>query len=182
MSAVLAVVAFFLPWARMDVRVRDLTRDLSKVLGRITVQFHRGAETIVGELPGLSNIPRQVSGVEIPRMANDPDAQAAMALFELLTGNRQDLGLKSHAVYLVPGVALAAALLLTVLGARRAFALGIALLCAAIATAGGWKLLTTKTETLLVAITIGPGLWLSVCSYVGLSVAAFIDTLSPPSL
>jgi O-antigen ligase len=182
-SAVVAVAAFFLPWATMEVREHDLARDLTKALGgRVTVQIHRGGETIAGELPDLSAIPRVVSGVQIPQVANSQDAKVAMALFEIVTDNRQHLGFKSYAVYLVPGVALVAALLLTVLRRRRAFALGVALLCAAIASAGGWKLLTTDTSTLLVAVAIGPGLWLSVWAYAALSLAAFIDTLSPRPL
>jgi hypothetical protein len=177
-SAVAAVAAFFLPWAKMDVRENEAARGLTKALGRITVQIQRGGETIAGEMPNLSDIPRQVSGVEIPRVANDPDAKVALALFEIVTDSRQHLGLKSYAVYLVPGMALAAAFLLAALGARRPVALGIAVLCAAVAASGAWKLLTADTETLLVAITIGPGLWLSVGAYAALSLAAFIDTLS----
>ena len=180
-SAVVAVIAFFLPWARMEVRERGLSRDLTKALGRVTVQIHRGMETIAGELPNLSDIPREVSGVQIPRMANDQHTQVVMVLFELLTSSRQHLGFKSYAVYLVPGVALAMALLLMVPGRRRALTLGMALLCAVVFVAGCWKLLTTNAESLFISITIGPGLWLSLWSYAGLSLAAtlsFIDTAS----
>jgi hypothetical protein len=182
-----ALVGFFLPWAHISLREPELARqvqhavegqgllgDLTEALGRVTVQVRRGAQTITGELPTLSEIPKQVSGVEVPRLANQKNAQVAAALFELLTNTRQRLGAKSYAVYLVPGVALLCGLLLSLLGSRRPVALGIAVVCAGVAGLGFWKLLTTNTQALFAAITIGRGLWLSLWAYAGLAVSALL--------
>ena len=52
---------------------------------------------------------------------------------------------------------------------------GVAIVCAAVAGVGFWKLLTTNTQSLMVAITIGPGLWLSLWAYVGVACAAGVS-------
>lgn len=187
-AGALAVVAgFFLPWALIDVREAGVVRQLRQAapiggtiegvgrdLGRIAVRVRRGAETVTGELPSLEEIPRQVSGVQIPRLANDERAQLAVALVELLTDTRQHLGMKSFLVYLLPGLAIGCAILLALFGRRPAVALGVSLLCALIAGAGFWKLLTADTEALFIAITIGPGLWLSLWAYAALAVLALL--------
>lgn len=186
-SAALAVVAFFLPWAHLDVRepslmkhvrtttpVGDVAGSLTKGVGRIAVKIRRGAETITGDLPSLKELPRQVGGVQIPQLANSEHAKLATAIFELFTRSSQQLGLKSYAVYLVPGLALIAALVLTLLGTRLAVVISVGSVCAMIAGVGCWKLLTTNTQSLFVAITIGRGLWLSLWAYVGLALAALL--------
>ena len=192
LSVAVTVVSFFLPWATIDVREPGLSRQmrqmvqeqglvkgLTEKLGRVTVQVRQGAKTISGELPQLSDIPHRVSGVHIPRLANQKNAQVVTALFEMVTNTRQEIGLKSYAVYLVPGVAIVFGLLLT-FAAMRPVALGIAAASAAIAAAGFWKLLTTNTQALFVAITIGPGLWLSLWAYVALSLSAILAALAKP--
>ena len=193
-SAILAVVAFFLPWAHIDVSEPELVHQvrrtvqeqglmdtLSKKIGRVAVTVRRGAETFTGELPSLSDLPRQVSGIQIPQLANQQHSQVVIALVELFTNTRQHIGLKSYAVYLVPGLALLCGVVFTC-WSRRAVAVsgGIALLCAGIAGAGFWKLLTTNTRTLFVAITIGRGLWLSLWAYVGLAAAAGLSLIARP--
>ena len=185
LSVAATVVGFFLPWARIDVRQPALMKqvretvpghevlgELTKKLSRVTVEIHRGTETITGELPNFSDIPSQVSGVQIPQMANQPHAQVAEALLELFTTTRQRIGAKSYAVYLVPGIAVLCGALLTLFGRIPAVAIGIAALCAAIAGVGFWKLLTTDMDMLFIAITIGPGVWGSLWAYATLAIAA----------
>ena len=178
-------IGFVLPWARIDLREPTLVKQvrgnlpasdtlsgLTKDLGRITAKITRGAQTITSDLPTLADIPKEVSGIQIPTLANQKNAQTALALMELFTGKQEQIGLKSYAVYLLPGIALVCGLLMTFIGGQRLVPWGVALLCAAIAGVGFWKLLTTNTQALLVAITIGPGLWLSLWAYVGLACAA----------
>ena len=187
MSAAAAVYGFFQPWAIVDVRepdalkrLRDATPlqgtvgGLAHDLRRVAVKIRRGTETITGDLPSLKDIPKQVSGVQIPQMANQKNAKVAMALVELLTNTRHDVGAQSYAVYLVPGLALLGALFVTILAGSPVVPIGVALLSLTIAGTGFWKLLTTNTSTLFIAVTIGPGLWLSLWSYVGLALAALL--------
>jgi len=182
-----ALAGFVRPWAILEVKYRKVTGavghavqgtplealagKLSQELGRVVVSVKRGAETVTGELPDLSKVPDEVSGIQIPRLANQRDAKVVLALAEMLTGQRE-LGAKSYAVYLVPGLALLWGLLLTAAGRTRAVCLLIAVLCFGAAGVGFWKLLTAETDTLLVGIVIGPGLWMSLWAYVGLGVSA----------
>jgi hypothetical protein len=180
-----AMAGFVLPWALVDVREpsaltqlresapgQELLGALTKRVGRITAEVRRGAETVTGELPDLEAIPRQISGAQIPRLANQQNTRAALAVAELLMGRRQHLGAKSYAVYLLPGLALLCALLVTFLGRARSVILGSAAVCAAVSGAGFWKLLTADTQALFIAVTIGPGLWLSLWAYAGLAAAS----------
>ncbi len=190
-----AVAGFFLPWAHIELREPELARqlrqsvpgqellqELAGTLGRVTAEIRGATETVAGELPRLSEIPRQVSGMQIPQLANQRNAQVAIALIELFTpplragftNSRQPIGRQSYAVYLVPGLALACGLLVTWLGRRRAWAFGLAALCAAVAGVGFWKLLTTNTQSLFVAIAIGRGVWLSLWGYVLVAVGALV--------
>lgn len=190
-SMIVVIVGFYMPWASVDLHkpdvvqqledtlpVRGMLQGLKEDVGRIAVTVKRGAETVTGDLPNLSDFPKQVTGAQIPQMVNEERAKVAAALVELLTNTRQHLGLKSYAVYVVPGFALLAGALLLGLGHRAPVAWGVAVVCGGIAGLGFWKLLTTNMQTLFVAITIGPGLWLSLWAYTGLAAAALIDTFS----
>jgi len=197
LSVAASLEGFVEPWAHLDVKYRtvtsavdqaarsaglgDLSQRLTEKLGRVVVQVKRGAETVTGELPDLSKIPTEVSGAQIPQWANRQDAKVVLALAEMLTGQQQ-LGAKSYAVYLVPGLALLFGILLTAARRRRLLCGLIALLSMAVAGGGFWKLLTTETDTLLVGITIGRGLWLSLWAYVGLGVSAVGLAAVPPTV
>jgi hypothetical protein len=165
-----AAVGFVLPWAFVDLREpsaikqlresapgQELLGGLTKKFGKVTAEVRRGAETVTGELPGLDDIPKQVSGVQIPQMARQENAKVAIALIELFMGEQQHVGAKSYAVYLLPGITLLCALLVTFLVKTPGVVIGVAVVSAAIAGVGFWKLLTTNTQALFIAITIGPG-------------------------
>lgn len=186
----LAVVGFCLPWARIDVRATgvltrlqgaasrdDLFGGIADRLGRVTVTVRRGGEAVTGDLGFLSELPRQVSGAQIPRLANQEQVKAAMALFEVFGVAPARLGLRSYAVYGVPAAALLCGLLLIVAGDRAAVAWGVAAGCAAAAGVGWWKLITLKADAAPIAVTIGSGLWLSVWAYALLAVAASLCAL-----
>jgi len=163
-----------LPGAPEGMKKEDPTiATLLKPLGYMTATVRHGTEEISGRLPSLSSIPSTVSGVQIPQLANDNDAKLAMALIEMLTGERQHLGLKSYAVYALPGLALLLAAVVTLVAAPAAPII-VSGLSAAVAAVGSFKLATVPTETLLVAAKIGPGLWLSMAAYAVLAVAALL--------
>jgi len=191
----MAVGGFFLPWAELNVRklsvvkqlqqampLRDTVGGLAQDVSRITVKIRRGTEVVTGRLPSFSDIPQHVSGFRIPQIANQEEAKMALALMELITNQRQHLGARSYAVYLLPGVAVLCAVALTVVAQSVAVAVAIAILCAALAGVGCWKLLTVDMQTGGMAVTIGSGLWLSLWAYAGLAIAAGIDAIRRRSL
>lgn len=156
-SALLAVVGFLQPWAHLDVREIPLS-GLDKRLGRVTVS--------------LKQLPQQVTGLQIPQMANREETKLAAALFEMVTHKTQQIGLKSYLVYLLPGLALLGAMALTAWPDRVPVAVGVLVISLLIAARGVWTLLTTDTDTLLISIHIGRGLWMSLWAHLGLAAAA----------
>jgi hypothetical protein len=184
-----SLVGFVRPWASIDLAHRgtlgvleeaagdtplqDLLSSLSKRVGKIVVSVKQGAETITGELPDLSSIPTVISGADIPRLANRQDAQVVLALAEMWTGQRE-FGAKSLLVYLVPGLAVLCGTLVTALRRVRVVCAVVGGLCAAVAGAAWWKLSSTPPETLVVAITIEQGLWMTCWSYAGLGLSSLL--------
>lgn len=168
-SVMMSWAGFVLPWARLQLRQPDALQAAARGVGRVTLTLHRGEQTLTSDLSSLADVPTQVSGMQIPRLAHQPNAQLALAVLELLTGQRRHLGRNSYAVYLVPGVALVCGIVLTL--ARRGWigSVATALLCAGIAVAGCWKLSSPQLSTRWVAVAIGSGLWLSVWAYAGLA-------------
>ena len=186
-SVAATVAAFFMPWVRLEVRQPGLLAqaretaeksgllgNLTEKLGDVTATITRGTESVTGTLSSLSGIPSAISGVQVPQLATQQNAKLALMLFEMVTNERQHIGRKSYAVYLVPGIALLCGLLLTGCGRVKAVPIVVGLLCAGIAGAGFWKLLTLNLETPLLAIAIGPGLWVSLWAYAVLAVIALL--------
>jgi len=177
-----AVLGFFLPWIRLEIRqaapLVGLLEGAAERSGRITATVRRGTQTLTGTLPTLDDLPRSVSGVDVPRLVRAEHAQLAITLFEVLTGTRRHLALKSLLVYLVPGVALLCSAVLSG-PRRRAAAVAVAIGCALVAGGGAWRLATVETPA-LVALEIGPGLWVSVAAYAGLAAAAVWVTAASP--
>ena len=168
-SVLMTWVGFLLPWARLTLHQPGAFRAAMHDLGRVTVTIHRGEETVTSDLSSLAEIPTQVSGWQIPRLAHQQNAQVAIAALEVLTNQRHHLGLKSYAVYLIPGIALVSGIVLTVIRQEWIGSAITALVCAGIAGVGFWKLDSPQLSARPVAITIGPGLWVSVWAYVGLA-------------
>lgn len=170
-SAAVVVVAFFLPWARLDIRTTALEQQIS-LSARRSLAKSFGTRRAPKTTPKrLATIPSRVTGAQIPVLANRKHVKVATGLVELFTKRREAIGLKSYAVYLVPGLAILCALLLSLSKFRRSAAPTAALLCAAIAVGGFWTLWTTDTRKLY-GIVIGEGLWLSLGAYVVLAASA----------
>lgn len=194
-SVIAAGAGFLMPWVYLrsgkvagqvgelmqDSGVDSLTRGLRGKVSKVTLQFKRGAETIVGDLPDLSTLPRQVNGPDIPAFVNRKDNAVAIALAEMLA-KQKDIGKKSYAVYLLPGLAVLIGLLLTALGGVPAVGWALAALSAGVAGAGFYKLLTTQINSMAVTIVIGEGLWVSLWAYVGLALCAVLLALVPRNL
>jgi hypothetical protein len=173
-SAGVAVAAFFLPWARFD--ARPPAAALGR-LGNVTLEIRANGRTVNASLADLSSLPPVVRGADIPRLARDENARAGVMVWEMLTGKPQHVEAKSLAVYLVPALAVLGALALSLLQSRRTVSLAIALACAAAAALGAHKLATFTSGAASAAVSIGPGLWISIGAYAGLAAAAVMMSL-----
>lgn len=171
-----ALIGFVSPWAKLDIRETHLEQSIvvhaRKSLGKT---FGAGART-APKKPAkvLPVIPTRVTGAQIPELANRKNVRVVSQLVELFTTERQDIGWKSYAVYLVPGIALLCGILLTSQGEKRPVLIGTAALCLGIGGGGVWKLLATHAAAQF-GIRIEWGLWLSLVAYLGLACAAVVS-------
>lgn len=183
-SLVAVIVGFWFPWAYFSFRQPALAqvfgntsgeeslRQLAPGLGRVTLKIRRHGQTIVSDVPSLNDLPKQISGADLPRLVREQKTQVALALLEFITGKPQDVERNVWAVYLIPGIALGFGMLLLIWSRRRSITVLVGLLSAAMAGGGFWKLLTFTSSSRFVTTTIGPGLWMSIAAYVGLSIAS----------
>ena len=191
-SVAASVAGFMMPWVfirsgtlsgqvgqvMQETGLDSLTKGFRGKVSKVTLQFKRGAQTIVGDLPDLSTLPGQVNGPGIPAFVNRTDNTVAIALAEMLSG-QTDISKKSYAVYLLPGLALLIGLLLTALSGAPPACWTLAALSAGVAGAGFWKLLTTHINSMAVTIVFGQGLWVSLWAYAGLAACAALLALIP---
>ena len=173
------VFGFFLPWARLDFNMGEVEKQFSKsakrALGR---SFGTTRKAPRHAAKGTQMIPTVVRGYQIPIMANRKNAKVAMQLVKMFTKKDEAIGLKSYAVYLIPGLAVFCGWLLAGVSRQRAARAAVAVLCAAVAAGGCWTLLTTDTRKDY-AIVIGEGIWLSLAAYAGLTAIAVRWLASP---
>jgi hypothetical protein len=171
-GVLMTLIGFFLPWARIDLKAPGVMDQISKTeagskvtagMGKLLGKVKETVGKVTDQLPG--EIPKQVSGFQVPQLANQENTQVAIAIMELLTGQNQNIGLKSYGVYVLPGLAVLLGLLLTSLGGKPAVVLSSTAVAALVAGGGFFKLLTANTEALFIAVTIGSGLWLSLTGY-----------------
>ena len=177
-SVAAVVVGFFLPWAELDFKETALEREVAaaarKSLGRAFKLNAQPAWTRTHSTMGTPLIPTTVSGAQIPMLANRHDVKVMTQLAALASKRSEaHLGLKSLAVYLVPGLALLCGFLFTRAPRRRIVTLGIGIVCAAITITGGWELATTDTRRAF-GMAMGSGVWLSLGAYAVLAAAAFV--------
>jgi hypothetical protein len=176
---VFAVLAgFFLPWVALDVREGKTAKSLSAGARRGLSRTFKSVDAKGDKQPSwIRNkkkkflVPSRVSGYQVPGVANQENAKVVMALSEVFTRKQQRIGLKSYAVYFVPGLALLCGALLGAYGENSRVVAGVAAASAAVVIAGLWALLTTDTRKLY-AVSIGPGLWLSLAGYAVVAIAA----------
>jgi len=178
------VIGFFLPWASLDLRTTQAERSIAASIrkaSRKTFKKSSGASRswIHGKRDNGPIIPTNVRGYQVPLFANRKGVKVAMQLVKLFAKTDEQIGWKSYAVYLLPGVAVVCGLLLSAWGGDRQVALAIAIACAAIAGYGCWTLLATDTRKAY-AVAIGSGLWLSLAAYAGLSASALLSALPQP--
>jgi hypothetical protein len=143
---------------------------LSRKLDRALSAFDRTTASLASH--AATQLPRRVSGFQVPALANHQSTRTILLLVERFKKKREHIGLKSYAVYLLPGLALRLGGLILSWGRVAWVAAALAAICLAVAGVGAWKLLTTPLDTPVLMIRIDYGLWLSLAGYVGLAASA----------
>ena len=172
-----ALIGFFLPWAKLElIKETQLEKQFASSARRaLAKSFGASKPSRPKQAKSLPTIPTRVSGFQIPILANRKNVKVITDLTALFTKKKEEVGLKSYAVYLVPGTALLVGMLLTVWGASRPVVIGAGVLCAAVAGTGFWTILTTDLKSM--SLRIEWGLWISLLAYVGLAFAALVSSL-----
>ena len=178
------VVGFYQPWAALDIMRNSKTekeiasgirRGLSKSFG---IHSAKEPSWIRNQQKSKTTptVPTKITGAMIPTLANQRHVKVLQQLAELLTHQKQEaIGLKSYAVYLIPGLALLCGLLILRMQSPFVSA-GASVVAAAIAGVGFWHICSTDTRAQY-GIVIGPGLWLSLCGYAVIAAATFASVL-----
>jgi hypothetical protein len=177
LAAVAVVGGFFLPWATLDIKTTKTEKEISASVQRAAGKSFGSAKKpkrqpswIRAKRKKAPLLPSKVSGYQIPLYANRRNVKAVMGLAEMVTKKREAVGLKSYAVYAVPGLALVAVWVLGAFGERWPAAAAVALMCGAVAGYGLWMLTSTDTRKEY-AFSVGIGLWISLGAYVMLTLA-----------
>ena len=186
--AALAVFCFFLPWVRLSPpppkhgnakapkthqqaidgkngRIRNLSGAVDEIFAGLTT----GTRQIARKFSG---IPPRISGFRIPLVANSRVSKNVMELVESFSKKKENVGLKSWAVYALPVLAV----LLGALLMREPVDFRIALLVATVglivSVGGVLQLLTLDLTNDFVKVDFDYGLWLSLAAYCGLALTA----------
>ena len=169
------LIGFLLPWAAMDIgtsKVGDeVTAGARKSLAKSFGVKQAKEPSWIRKRAKPVLVPTRVSGLQIPVVANRKGVKVVTQLAKLFTKTDEQLGFKSYAVYLLPGLALICGWLIAAHGSQRPTALAVAALSAFVAGGGFWVLLTSDPRAEF-GIRIGAGLWLSLWGYAGLALAA----------
>ncbi len=187
---IVALIAFFLPWVHLTPppsntvkhkRARaegiDKTgrvRNLGGAVDEVFSGLIHGTREVAGKLTG---IPPRISGFGVPILANSRKAKTIMELAESVTKKKEDVGLKSWAVYAVPGLAVFLGALLVRFSGQIIVSLLVAAAGVAIFGVGTWQLLTANLTSDIVCVKIGFGLWLSLSVYLCLGLLAVFSCL-----
>ncbi len=189
---VAAVVAgFFLPWVHLELIPSKTVRrpappkaskpPPSRSRTHMT-DFDRAltdaGRQITFAIRDTVRVPKDITGVMIPKLANAEASNTAMQLGELFTHKREHIGAKSYAVYALPLLAVLVGLLLRTVGDRLPVSLLLAVCCLAVAGVGAWKLLTTHVQSMGMVVKFAIGLWASLAAYVVLAVGAVATGLA----
>jgi len=141
-------VSFFLPWVSVE----------SKIAGGISGLFggHRGDK-------GASL--KQISGFEVPILANGPDARLMLGIAQLINPSVTDVNKKSYLVYAIPLLAIVMFLASLFWGANRWVNLGLGIIGAGIFIVTVFKIQTTNLDKIILNVRIAAGLWLILWAY-----------------
>lgn len=177
-SAVVIVVSFFMPWARVDVSATKVSGELvSAAAGPLSNspfagKFIKGLKKttdVIGAL-GDIEIKTTISGYDIPTMLNKHESKTAISLGQIFFKDTKDLDKKSLAVYLLPLFAIAC-IALAVAGLKSRIAIiTMFALSGAISGVGLYKLFTVNLSNLVVQIVLERGLWQTMYSYLTIAV------------
>ena len=157
--AVLVIIAFFLPWVSVK----------SEQVGMF-------AKILTGKKQAMID---NISAFQVPILANGPDARFMLSVIKIFNPGVKDADKKSFLVWSIPFLAVVIFVVSCFFGGNKWVNLIIGVLGAAIFIAAAYKIKTTNLNKLVLNIKMGPGLWLTLWSFLLMGVLGFIRFASP---
>lgn len=182
LAAIVIILSFFMPWAKLSASVTKVSKELTDRAGkaaggtfgeRFTRELSRVTEAI-GNVGGDIEIKTSVSGYDIPSMANKKSSKVAISLTQGLLKDTRDLDKKAALVFLLPIFAVVCAAL-AVIGLKNKLSVILMLIISGGISLGGlYRLKTLDLASLPVDITIEKGLWQTLYAYLFILIISII--------
>jgi len=153
--AALIFVAFFLPWVRVE----------SAAVGQVS-------KLLTGKKQAAID---NISAFRVPIIANGPDARLMISVIKIFSPGITDADKKSYLIWLIPILAVVIFLVIYLFGKNKWVNLIFGLVGTLVFAVAAYKIKTTDLNKLIINITMGPGLWLTLWGYLGIGLAGLIN-------
>jgi hypothetical protein len=152
---VVIVVSFFLPWINVQ----------SKAAGAVT-------EMLTGKRQDRIDA---ISAYRIPVMANSEESRLMVNIIKIFNPKITNADKKSYLIWSVPILAVIILLLNLFMGTNKLVNLIIGIIGVAVFITAVYKIKTTDLDKLVLQVTLGAGLWLTLWSYLGLGAIGVVN-------
>jgi len=153
------LVSFFLPWVSVQ----------SEAVGTFT-------KILTGEKQAVID---EISGFRIPIMANGDDARLMLSIIKIFNPKVENADKKSYLVWVIPILAVVLLLGGVSLGKNKVFNLAMGIIGVVLFVAAMYKIQTTNLDKMVLKVSIGNGLWLSLYAYLALGILGFAACIAP---
>jgi hypothetical protein len=151
---ILIIVAFFMPWVNVA----------SEQVGMVS-------KILTGKEQGVID---SISAFKVPVLANSPDARFMISVIKIFNPVIEDADKKSFLIWGIPFFAVVIFIVSYFLGKNRWVNLIIGLIGVLIFLAAVYKIKTTDLDKLVLKVVIGPGLWLTLWSYLLMGISGLM--------
>ena len=148
------VLSFFLPWVQVE----------SKAVGTVSKILTGERQTLISS----------ISGFRVPILANSPDARLMTSVIKIFNPDIKDADKKSYLIWSVPFLAVIMFVVGYIFGKNRWVNLVFGIIGTAIFLVAFYKIKTTDLDKLVLNVSIGSGLWLSLWAYLGIGILGFV--------
>ena len=174
--AVAAVIAFFLPWVRLE--TTQATNIFSQGLALASV----GAGP-VGFISGLFSggkhgLGQNISAYQVPILANSNESTLIISLMQIFMPNVRDADKKSYFLWAIPLLAVVIAAAGFFLGGNKWFNLAVGMIGIVIFSVVTYKVKSVDLDKMVMKVSTGPGLWLTLWAYFGMGIVSVIAFLT----
>ena len=153
--AAVIFVSFFLPWVSVQ----------SAAAGKVT-------EMLTGKRQDKIDA---ISAYSVPVMANSDESRLMISIIKIFNPKIQNADKKSYLIWSVPILAIIILILNLVIGGNKWLHLAVGIIGVVIFVFAVYKIKTTDLDKLVLQVTMGPGLWLTLWSYLGIGAVSILN-------